>query len=119
MILELQDVMTRFSLEKAEYQKRLNTQFDFLVGKYFGVMNTSQKVKKFYGKITSVDASEMYDSFNKTYSKKFHFEYENKKGELKSISVIYEELWGSRQQKKFIIYGDSEEEVRLLMEVKE
>lgn len=90
--------------------KSLNDKYQFLVGKYFGTINSghTQLIKCYKGKIESVDILIESDLMDIWYN--FFINYININGE--------KEYYRSTNMTTLII-GNSEEEVKLEMELKE
>lgn len=113
MKLETNEVLVRFGIEKSEYKKRLNGQFQFLIGKYFGLKGKEERSKDRYcGLIESVNCSEDYNGFTSEYRMKLEISYKNKNDEEKNITVVFEDKLFLTKN-RILVYGDDEESVKL------
>lgn len=106
-----------FNKEKSEYLRRLEEDFSFLINKYFGIK--TERGKRYYGRIETVKPSESYDSIHKTYIRRLviHY-YRDENSEEREVIFAIESgiITNSKGPKKILIYGDDENEIKLLLE---
>ena len=113
MKLETENVSVRFGIERVAYKQNLKKQFDFLLGKYFGLKGKEERSKDRYcGLITDISCYEEYNSFENLWQYKLAIEYTNQKNENKTITVVFEEN-GLYKKNRVLVYGEDPDSVKL------
>lgn len=102
-----------------KFLKEMKEKYQFLVGKYFGVINPDIETKEYKGKILAVNIT---DSLYLTDSEDLYFELEIKYHKKKGKDYYYclgDHAVDSDDYTESIIFADSEEEVKLQLELTE